>query len=187
MRKAIASSVMHSMSGSVNPDGEGGLKSGIFPFPAFELLQKQSSAVFSSLFAYHPNRGANLLIDGQADVGRGEYVSGDYFQGLAVNPAAGRLLGTDDDREGAPAAIVVSLAFSERHFGGADRAPGRSILINAVPFTIVGVTPPDFFGVDPAAAPDFYLPMHANLLVDAAGLNGVTKASISRRATTGSR
>ena len=39
------------------PDGEGGLKSGIFPFPAFELLQKESSGVFSSLFAYHPAGG----------------------------------------------------------------------------------------------------------------------------------
>ena len=173
--KGDRESVMHSMSGSVNPDGEGGLKSGIFPFPAFELFQKHSDAVFSSLFAYYPNRGVNLLIDGQADVGRGEYVSGDYFGGLAVRPAAGRLLGPDDDRVGAPPAVVVSLAFSERHFGGADRAPGRSIQINAVPFTIAGVTPPDFFGVDPSAAPDFYLPLHTNLVVDAAGLNGVTK------------
>ena len=173
--KGDRESVMHSMSGSVNPDGEGGLKSGIFPFPAFELLQKHSDAVFSSLFAYYPNRGVNLLIDGQADVGRGEYVSGDYFRGLAVRPAAGRLLGPADDRVGTPPAVVVSLAFSERHFGSAERAPGRSIQINAVPFTIAGVTPPDFFGVDPSAAPDFYLPLHTNLVVDAAGLNGVTK------------
>ena len=166
---------MHAMSGSVNSDGEGGLKSGIFPFPAFELLQKHSDALFSNLFAYYPNHGVNLLIDGQADVGRGEYVSGDYFRGLDVHPAAGRLLGADDDREGAAPAVVVSLAFSERHFGGADRAPGRLMQINGVPFTIAGVTPPEFFGVDPSAAPDFYLPLHTNLLVDAAGLNGVTK------------
>ena len=173
--KGDRESVMHAMSGSVNSDGEGGLKSGIFPFPAFELLQKHSDALFSNLFAYYPNHGVNLLIDGQADVGRGEDVSGDYFRGLDVHPAAGRLLGADDDREGAAPAVVVSLAFSERHFGGADRAPGRLMQINGVPFTIAGVTPPEFFGVDPSAAPDFYLPLHTNLLVDAAGLNGVTK------------
>ena len=167
--------VMHSMSGSTYEDAGSGVTSGIFPFPAFELLQKQSSAVFSAVFAYYPNRGANLLIDGQADVGRGEYVSGDYFRGLGIAPAAGRLLVADDDHEGAPSVVVVSLAFCQRHFGGADRAPGRSMLINAVPFTIVGVTPPEFFGVDPASAPDFYLPMHANLLVDGAGLNGVSR------------
>jgi hypothetical protein len=114
------------------------------------------------------------MIKGQARVGRGEYVSGDYFRGVAVRPAAGRLLGPGDDRVGAPPVVVVSLAFSERHFGGADRAPGRAIQINGVPFTIAGVTPSDFFGVDPSAAPDFYLPLHTNLLVDASGLNGVT-------------
>ena len=56
--KGDRESVMHSMSGSVNPDGEGGLKSGIFPFPAFELLQKQSDAVFSSLFRVLPEPGS---------------------------------------------------------------------------------------------------------------------------------
>src|SRR5262249_50853992 len=86
-----------------------------------------------------------------------------------------RLLSADDDGEGAPAVVVVSHAFSERHFGSADRATGRSILINSVPFTIVGVAPPDFFGVDPGAAPDFYLPMHADLLVDGTGLNRATR------------
>ena len=39
--------------------------------------------------------------------------------------------------------------------------PGQPILINNLPFTVVGVTPPEFFGVDPAAAPDIYLPMHS--------------------------
>ena len=90
--------VMHSMSGSVNDDGAGGLRSGIFPFPAFELLQKQSDAVFSSVFAYYPNHGANLLIDGQADVGRGEYVSGDYFLAVRDDVEAVSRLPLADDR-----------------------------------------------------------------------------------------
>ncbi len=62
---------------------------------------------------------------------------------------------------------VVSYAFSQEHFGGAVNAAGQSILINNLPFTVVGVTPPEFFGVDPAAAPDVYLPMHANELLGA--------------------
>ncbi len=59
---------------------------------------------------------------------------------------------------------VVSYAFSQRRFGGADNAAGQPILIDNLPFTVVGVTPPEFFGVDPAAAPDVYLPMHTNEL-----------------------
>src|SRR6185503_10678896 len=45
-------------------------------------------------------------------------------------------------------------------------AIGQPILVDNIPFTVIGVAPPEFFGVDPAAAPDLYLPMHTNLLVD---------------------
>ena len=61
-----------------------------------------------------------------------------------------------------PPVAVASYALSERRFGGPARAVGQSILIDNLPFTVAGVTPPGFFGVDPATAPDLYLPMHAN-------------------------
>ena len=158
--------VMHSMSGTTYDDSGTGATAGIFPFPAFELLQKNSDAVLSSVFAYYPARNLNLVIKGQADVANGEYVSGDYFRGLAVPPAAGRLLMADDDRAGAPAVVVVSMGFSQQRFGNAANAVGQSIDINDQPFRVIGVTPSEFFGVDPSAAPELYLPMHANLVLD---------------------
>jgi predicted permease len=165
--------VMHSVSGHAYNDPRTGLTSGIFPFPAFEVVRKVDT-VFSSVFAYYPAERLNVMVRGQADVASGEYVSGDYFRGLAVPPVAGRLLAADDDRAGASSVAVVSFALSQRYFGGPAHAVGQSILINNVPFTVVGVTPPEFFGVDPGAAPDFYLPMHDNLVVNAAGLGRVT-------------
>ncbi len=48
-------------------------------------------------------------------------------------------------------------------------AIGQPILVDNIPFTVIGVAPPEFFGVDPAAAPDLYLPLHTNLIVDGAG------------------
>ena len=165
--------VMHSVNGRSYNDPKTGLTSGIFPFPAFELVGK-ADAVFSSVFAYYPAERLNVIARGQADVASGEYVSADYFRGLGVPPIAGRLLVADDDRAGASAVAVVSFALSRRYFGGAANAAGQSISINNVPFTVVGVTPPEFFGVDPGAAPDLYLPMHSNLLVNAAGLGRVT-------------
>ena len=74
---------------------------GIFPYPAFELFRKNDS-LFSSVFAYHTAHELNVMVKGQADIANGEYVSGDYFRGLAVPPAAGRLIVPDDDRAGAP-------------------------------------------------------------------------------------
>jgi macrolide transport system ATP-binding/permease protein len=168
----LGDSVMQSMSGSTYDDSGQGSTAGIFPYPAFELFQhdgaQNNDAVFSDVFAYcHTRevRSMNVAINGQAEVASGELVSGNYFQGLAVQPAAGRLIIPDDDRTGAAAVAVVSHAFSEKHFGRAGTAAGQSILINNLSFVVVGVTPAEFFGVDPATVPEIYIPMHTNLLL----------------------
>ncbi|MGH9660431.1 MAG: ABC transporter permease, partial [Bryobacteraceae bacterium] len=157
-------SVVRSMSGSIWRDEKSGPMSGIFPFPAFDLIRTNSAAVFSSVFAYYPTRKVNVMVKGQAELASGEFVSGDYFRGLAVSPSAGRLIIPDDDRVGAPAIAVLSYAYSQRRFGDAASAPGQSILINNIPFSVAGVAPPGFFGVDPAAAPEFYIPLRTGLL-----------------------
>jgi macrolide transport system ATP-binding/permease protein len=158
--------VMHSVDGRTDDDPTG-TTAAIFPFPAFERLQRVSESVLSSLFAYYPAGNLNVMVNGEAELAKGHYVSGDFFRGLAVLPASGRLLLHDDDRPGAPPVVVLSMGYSQRRFGGAD-ATGRSILINNVAFTVVGVTPPEFFGLDPGVVPSLYLPMHANLLLGSA-------------------
>jgi macrolide transport system ATP-binding/permease protein len=157
--------VLHSIDGSTY-EHPSGVTAAIFPWSAFERLQEASAPVLSSLFAYYPAGDVNVMIGGAAEIARGEYVSGDFFRGLAVAPAAGRLIAADDDRAGAPPVAVVSLGYSQRRFGGAAAAAGQPILVNNVAFTVIGVTPSEFFGVDPAAAPDVYLPMRAELLLN---------------------
>ena len=158
-------SVIHGQNGSTWSDGPSARMSGIFPYPAFELIRTNSAPVFSTVFAYYPTGKLNVMVNGQAEMGSGEFVSGDYFRGLAVSPSAGRLIIPDDDRVGTPAIAVLGYAYSQRRFGDAASAPGQSILINNIPFTVAGVAPPGFFGVDPAAAPDFYVPLRTNLLL----------------------
>ncbi len=157
--------VFHGGSGAVYDDAKYGFTARIFPYPAFENFQK-SQTVFSSLFGYLPTRNLNLMIHGHAEIDAGQYVSGDYFRGLALNPAAGRFLTLEDDRAGAPPVLVSSSGFSQARFGSATAAVGQSVLINNILFTLVGVAPPDFFGVDPAVAAEFYIPIHTNSLVD---------------------
>src|SRR5437868_1199404 len=104
-KQAKRESVMHSSmttSGSSFNDPKTGFNGGVFPYAAFELFQK-SDSIFSSIFAYYGAGPLNLSIKGQADVANGEYVSGDFFRGLGVPPAAGRLITADDDKVGAPA------------------------------------------------------------------------------------
>jgi macrolide transport system ATP-binding/permease protein len=161
--------VMHGMSGSTWDDPKLGETAGIFPYPAFEMLQKRQT-VFSTMFAFihWTYQKLNFAAKGRADLVTAEYVSGDYFRGLEILPAAGRLLDPSDDKIGGPAVVVISNALGERRFGGASEAVGQSVLINNVPFVIAGVAPPEFFGVSPGIKPDIYIPLHANLLIDAA-------------------
>ena len=157
--------VMHGLQGMFWPGDKGALVTGIFPYRAFETLREENP-VFSTLFGYCNGRNRTLTVRGQAMSAGTEYVTGEYFRGLAVSPAAGRLIESADDRPGAPPVAVISFATSQNRFGGPPSAIGQSILVDNVPFTVIGVAPPAFFGVDPAAAPDLYLPLHTNILVD---------------------
>jgi len=159
-----ADSVVQGASGHFDDDPKLGRVGGIFPYPAFEELQK-STNVFSTLFAYHPSRKLTVMIGGEAEVASGEYVSGDFFRGLGVAPEAGRLIASDDDRAGTDV-VVLSYGFAQRRFGDVARAGGQKIFLNSLPFTVAGVTPPGFYGVDSGSAPEFYLPLRADMALD---------------------
>ncbi len=159
-------SVMLGMSGSTWDNG-GLEEAGIFPYPAFEFLHANNQA-FSTLFAYKPGGTLNLTFRGESSVIQSEYVSGEYFRGLDLPPAAGRLVAPEDDRFGVEPVAVLSETCAQTHFGGAANAIGASILLNNVAATVIGVTPPEFFGVDPGRSPCIYLPLHSNVAVEAA-------------------
>jgi predicted permease len=158
--------VMHSISGSIYPR-EDGREARIFPFLAFERMQQVSSPVLSSIFAFSRPGRMNVLINGEAQLADVQFVTGAYFSGVGVPPAAGRLFDEGDDRAGAPPIVVISNGYARRRFGSIDDAVGKPLSINNLPFTVVGVTAPDFFGVDPGTAPSVYLPFQLESLFDA--------------------
>lgn len=153
-------------------DDPGGQTSPNFPYPAYEFLRKNNQ-VFSTLFGYSAAGRLNLVVDGQAELGEGQYVSGDYFSVLGVRPTAGRLIAPEDDRTGATPVVAISYGFSQRHFGSSDGAIGKSILINGKSFVIAGVSHPEFFGVRPQGAPVVFIPIHDLGLVDLNRYNDV--------------
>ncbi|MBE0660811.1 MAG: ABC transporter permease [Bryobacteraceae bacterium] len=158
--------VVHGIQGRFWPGDRGALVTGIFPYAAFETIREENP-VFSTVFGYFDGMQKNLAVGGQAVSASTEYVSGGYFRGLGVTPAAGRLIGEEDDRAGAEPVAVISYALSQQRLGGPQGAVGQSILVDKVAMTVVGVTPQGFFGVDPAEAPDLYLPLRTIQLVDA--------------------
>jgi len=146
-------------------DPKGGKVSTIFPYPALELFQNNGD-VLSSAFCYFVAQSFSVTVSEDTVALKGQYVSGDYFRGMGVRPAAGRLILAADDQNGTAAVTVLSYRFSAQRFGEAGRAVGQSIRINNKPFVVVGVAPPEFFGAEPGYVPDVYLPMHANLLLE---------------------
>lgn len=157
--------VMHGVQGMAWPGGKGAMVSGMFPLGAFESL-RQNSPVFSSVFGYFNGLNRGLAVRGQAATVATEFVTGQYFHGLSVSPAAGRLIDSSDDHPGAPPVAVLSFAVSQQRFGGPSHAIGQQVRVDNAPFTVIGVTPPEFFGVDPASMPGIYLPLRTLLLVD---------------------
>ena len=159
--------VMHGVQGMAWPGDKGAMVSGMFPYGAFETLRAENP-VFSTLFGYFDGLHHNLAVRGQATSASTEFVTGEYFRGLAVSPAAGRLIDSEDDRPDVAPVAVISFATSQNRFGGPPNAIGQPILVDNVSFTVIGVAPPEFFGVDPAVTPDLYLPLHTNVLVEGA-------------------
>jgi predicted permease len=94
--------------------------------------------------------GFAVRIQDRAVTARGRHVSGAYFDTLGTRPAAGRLIGRQDDEGGAPPVAVLSRRFAVRHFGDPEAAPGRAIRIGPETFTVIGVLPQGFTGIQPA-------------------------------------
>jgi macrolide transport system ATP-binding/permease protein len=93
---------------------------------------------------------------------RSEYISGNYFTMLGLAPGSGRLMTASDDHEGVPITAVLSYGAWQRLFAGDPSIVGATVAINTHPLTIIGITPPGFYGDRMGERPpDVYLPMSA--------------------------
>jgi len=147
-----------SHNGSAYGEPGGGLTSPDFPWPAYALLRNHND-VFSSLFAYKYAGRLNLMVQGQAELGDVEFVSGNFFSGIGIAAAVGRLISDSDDVAGASQVAVLSYNCWRDRFAGNPAVIGQTVSINNIPFTVAGVAPSEFFGVAPGSAPSVYVPM----------------------------
>jgi predicted permease len=91
---------------------------------------------------------------------RGEMVTGNYFQVFGIQPYAGRLLAPSDDVPGAPMGVVMSYQAWQRDYNADSSIIGSTFILNTYPVTILGITPPAFYGDRMTdTPPDFYIPM----------------------------
>ncbi len=129
-------------------------------------LQEQLDA-FEGGFAWTATK-FNLAQRGEVDSVDGLYTSGDYFSTLGVQPLLGRTFTSADDvRGGGPdgAVAVISYGLWQRRFGGSTDVIGAQLAVNGVPFTVVGVTPRQFSGIEVGRAFDLTLPLGTEPLI----------------------
>jgi len=88
-----------------------------------------------------------------------ELVTGNYFSTLGIQPAKGRFFFPEEDSTpGAHAVAVMNYATWQARFGGADDVVGKTLRLNNVVFTVIGVVPPRFIGVNAIFGPDLWIP-----------------------------
>src|SRR5258705_3178746 len=126
----------------------------------FEALRERQRS-FETLTLYSgggllPVSARGALVDGAV-----EGATPEYYTLLGVRPLLGRLLSVDDGSLTSEAAPVVVLAgrFWQRHFGSDPNVIGETLLVDGTPLTIVGVTPPDFHGLQVDGGADFLIPI----------------------------
>ena len=129
-----------------------------FSYPMFQQFHSNQEA-FSTVAALCGNVGLNLRGNGPATFVQGEMVSGDFFDTLGVGAAIGRAFGPSDDRPGAPPVAVLSYGYWQSSFGGDPGAVGKTVWLNNVPVTIIGVAAKGFPSLDPAIVRSLWLPL----------------------------
>ncbi len=142
---------------------------GMFSFPLFERL-KAELPEFEELTAFQAG-GSRLSVrrqdvDATARPLRSEYVTGNYFKTLGVQAVTGRAFTADDDTPAASPVVVLSYHLWQGTYGGDPSIVGATFVVEGHPFTVLGVTPPGFYGEtlrgDP---PDFWIPLQKEPLI----------------------
>ncbi|MEK6303552.1 MAG: ABC transporter permease [Acidobacteriota bacterium] len=161
--------------GSVQTDPANGMRTSTsFSYLAFERL-RDNNETLADVFAFAPLHQLNVSVDGQPEIATGQLVSGSYYAGLGVRAIMGRLITADDDNPSASPVAVITHRYWQRRFGQDPEAVGKTVTVNNVAFTIIGITPPDFFGASEVGwSPDLSIPfsMQSQVSPHEPSLNG---------------
>ena len=139
-----------------------------FTFPLWQQIEERQQA-FSSIAAWSGTQ-LNLANGGEVDNAQAIWVSGGFFEVLGIRPFLGRLISLSDDPEsaqaGCPGAVDLSYTFWQRRYGGDLSVIGKTLTLQGHPFSIVGVTPPSFYGVSVGQRFDVAVPLCAEPIID---------------------
>ena len=126
-------------------------------YPDF-LAYQQNRQMFAGV-AGSSGGSVNVVVDGQAELRGVAFVSGNYFDVLGVPPIAGRVFTPADDERNGPGVAVLTERWWRARFGGDPSIVGRTIMVNNVPITVIGVAGRDFHGISFSDPVQLFLPL----------------------------
>jgi predicted permease len=154
-------------------------------FADYSDLKAQNS-VFSEMTGYSP-MFAPLALGERSRLVIGQIVTANHFAMLGVTPQIGRVLVPSDDEPTSPRVVVISHRMWQSEFGSNPSVLGQTLTLRGLPYTIVGVTRPDFAGVVPVLTPELWLPVVHAEEVEPAGISdsipGPGRTRLERRGT----
>jgi predicted permease len=133
---------------------------------------KAQNTVFDDMLGFSP-MFAPLALGDRSRLVLGQVVTANHFTMLGIRPYLGRLLVAADDEPGAERVVVISHRMWTREFGQDPAIAGRTLTLRALPYTVVGVTPPEFVGVVPMLVPELWMPVAHIEEVEPAGISDV--------------
>ncbi len=130
-----------------------------FSYPTFQELKGQTK-VLAGVLAFRKLNRVDVEVDGRGGLAEGQLVSGNYFGVLGVGATRGRtLLPIDETVAGSSPVAVIGYDYWRTRFALDPDIVGKHVRINNVPFTIVGVTEPEFYGVQPGEKVEISVPL----------------------------
>jgi predicted permease len=152
------------------PRGTGTIDSNqTFSYPVYDALRRQNGGL-SPVMAFVPLSGSKVAVryEGQPEEAEGDMVSGTFFSGLGVNLPLGRGFSEQDETNHAPI-TVISYNYWTRRFARNPDVLGKTLFVNGVPVTIVGVSEAGFEGVEEGGSTDFWIPLQSRRELNAWG------------------
>ena len=141
----------------------GGDDNDYFSYPMYRDLRSMNT-VFQDVIA---NDQQNVAIswNNKPDMAGCELVSGNYFEGLGIRPALGRLIVPSDEALNANLVVVLSFNYWKAHFASDPTVVNQTLLVNAQPFTIIGVAPAGFHSIVAGSAEDLFVPLTVKAII----------------------
>jgi hypothetical protein len=156
-------------------DAQGRAVLSCFSYRAYQEFRR-SNQTLDDIIASAPAGRVSVVVDRQAETASALLVSGSYFGTLGVHAQRGRVINPEDDKAEATPVMMISNSYWNRRFAADPSVIGKTATVNDVSLPIIGITPPDFYGVQQLgdSLPDIVLPLAVDSQLAGGGRNAET-------------